>query len=67
MAIARDHLELLARKDIKRLVAATGADEDLIRDATAVPYHLGLSQAGHPKHPLYIPYAQAPEPWATAG
>ena len=43
------------------------AVEDLIRDATAVPYHLGLSQAGHPKHPLYIPYAQAPEPWATAG
>ena len=36
MAIARDHLELLARKDIKRLVAATGADEDLIRDAQAL-------------------------------
>jgi RNA polymerase sigma-54 factor len=33
MAIAEEHLELLARKDIKRLVAATGADEDLIRDA----------------------------------
>ena len=36
MAIAADHLELLARKDIKRLVAATGADEDLIRDAQAL-------------------------------
>ena len=36
MAIAAEHLELLARKDIKRLVAATGADEDLIRDAQAL-------------------------------
>lgn len=25
--------------------------------------HLGLSKAGHPKHPLYLPYAQQPEPW----
>ena len=36
LLIARDHLELLARKDIKRLVAATGADEDLIREAQAM-------------------------------
>lgn len=33
IAIAEQHLELLARRDIKKLVAATGADEDLIRDA----------------------------------
>ncbi|MBY5933209.1 DUF1643 domain-containing protein [Tateyamaria omphalii] len=26
-------------------------------------FHLGLSKAGHPKHPLYLPYAQQPEPW----
>ncbi|GGX41308.1 hypothetical protein GCM10007385_06050 [Tateyamaria omphalii] len=26
-------------------------------------YHLGLSKAGHPKHPLYLPYAQKPELW----
>ncbi len=26
-------------------------------------YHLGLTQAGHPKHPLYIAYAQMPEIW----
>ncbi|EKE44251.1 hypothetical protein OCGS_1767 [Oceaniovalibus guishaninsula JLT2003] len=25
--------------------------------------HLGLTQGGHPRHPLYIPYAQQPEPW----
>lgn len=26
-------------------------------------YHLGLSKAGHPKHPLYIAYAQTPQLW----
>lgn len=25
--------------------------------------HLGLSKAGHPKHPLYLPYTQQPERW----
>ncbi len=25
--------------------------------------HLGLSKAGHPKHPLYISYATQPKPW----
>ena len=34
--IAAHHLELLAKRDIKKLVAATGADEDLIRDAQAL-------------------------------
>ena len=26
-------------------------------------HHLGLAQAGEPKHPLYIRYDQLPEPW----
>ncbi len=26
-------------------------------------FHLGLTKAGHPKHPLYIAYAQQPEAW----
>ncbi|WP_375174321.1 DUF1643 domain-containing protein [Pseudooceanicola sp.] len=26
--------------------------------------HLGLSKAGHPRHPLYIAYARQPEVWA---
>lgn len=26
-------------------------------------YHLGLSKAGHPKHPLYIAYDQQPQLW----
>ncbi|MCX7557975.1 DUF1643 domain-containing protein [Sulfitobacter sp. F26204] len=25
--------------------------------------HLGLSKEGHPKHPLYLPYAQKPVEW----
>ena len=28
-------------------------------------YHLGLTKAGHPKHPLYLSYAQQPELWST--
>ncbi|WP_108260829.1 DUF1643 domain-containing protein [Mangrovicoccus ximenensis] len=39
------------------------AVEKLIRATGITPYHLGLSKAGHPKHPLYLPYAQQPEPW----
>lgn len=27
--------------------------------------HLGLTQAGHPRHPLYVPYAQDPLPWTS--
>lgn len=30
-------------------------------------WHLGRTQAGHPRHPLYIGYARAPERWADAG
>ena len=36
IAICRDHLELLARRDLKRLGAATGADEATLRDAQAL-------------------------------
>lgn len=37
--------------------------EALMRATKAPLYHLGLSKAGHPKHPLYISYAQQPELW----
>jgi len=42
---------------ITRLLAATGHDI----------YHLGLTKHGHPKHPLYIAYAQQPELWGDIG
>ena len=34
--ICKQHLELLARRDLKKLIAATGADEDLLRRAQAL-------------------------------
>ena len=34
--ICRQHLELLARRDIKKLMAVTGADEELVKDAQAL-------------------------------
>lgn len=39
--------------------------EALLR-ATALPlFHLGLTQAGHPAHPLYIAYDRQPQAWIT--
>ena len=37
--------------------------EAMLRAAGHKLHHLGLSKAGHPKHPLYIAYARQPEPW----
>lgn len=37
--------------------------EALLRATGRPLFHLGLTRAGHPKHPLYIAYAQPPEPW----
>ena len=37
--------------------------ERLLRGAGADLFHLGLSKAGHPKHPLYIGYQVQPMPW----
>lgn len=39
------------------------AVEALLRDAGGPIFHLGLSKAGHPKHPLYIGYAVQPALW----
>jgi hypothetical protein len=35
----------------------------LLRAGSRPVFHLGLSKAGHPKHPLYIAYSRQPEPW----
>jgi len=41
-----------------------GAAVEAVLRATGRPvFHLGLTQAGHPKHPLYIAYTQRPERW----
>ncbi|MEE9455498.1 MAG: DUF1643 domain-containing protein [Paracoccaceae bacterium] len=55
------------------LVAAWGANgehlnrgaemETLLRGLTVSPKHLGLTKAGHPKHPLYIGYKVQPVGW----
>jgi hypothetical protein len=37
--------------------------EAILRNTRAPLFHLGLSKAGHPKHPLYIAYTQQPERW----
>lgn len=43
---------------------ARGAQVEALLRAQGQPlYHLGLTQAGAPKHPLYIGYAQRPELW----
>ncbi len=34
--VCKSHLDLLARRDLKKLVAATGADEDLLKQAQAL-------------------------------
>jgi hypothetical protein len=44
---------------------ARGPEVEQIMRATGLPLtHLGLSKAGHPKHPLYIAYAVQPVGWA---
>ena len=35
----------------------------LLQTVATELYHLGLSQAGHPRHPLYISYERQPEIW----
>ncbi len=37
--------------------------EALLRKTGLPLKHLGLSKAGHPRHPLYIGYAVRPSPW----
>jgi hypothetical protein len=39
--------------------------EALLRARGLPLYHLGLSKAGHPKHPLYIGYQVQPQPWSA--
>jgi len=42
------------------------AVETLLRGTGQPLMTLGLSKAGHPKHPLYIAYSEQPRPWIPA-
>ena len=44
-------------------LARGAAVEQLLRASGAMVHHLGLTQAGHPKHPLYIAYSEVPQLW----
>jgi len=35
----------------------------LLQGTGRAVYHLGLTKAGHPRHPLYISYSQQPQLW----
>lgn len=35
----------------------------LLHDTGCDLFHLGLSKDGHPRHPLYLPYARHPQRW----
>jgi hypothetical protein len=37
--------------------------QQILRETQQPLYHLGLSKAGHPKHPLYIAYSEQPQLW----
>ncbi len=39
------------------------AMENLLKNQSKSPKHLGLTKAGHPKHPLYISYKTQPTDW----
>lgn len=39
--------------------------ERVLRTLGKPLYHLGLSKAGHPKHPLYIAYTEQPKLWES--
>jgi hypothetical protein len=38
----------------------------LLHAEAANLFHLGLTKAGEPRHPLYLPYALKPQKWAPA-
>ena len=56
-----------------RIVAAWGTHgalrnrgaivERLLRETGSRVHHLGLTQDGHPRHPLYISYSHRLQPW----
>ncbi|KAJ57514.1 hypothetical protein ACMU_03130 [Actibacterium mucosum KCTC 23349] len=70
---ANDRVMLNAARGAKTVLAAWGVhgtwmDRNrvvLLKLKNAKPplVHLGLTKEGHPRHPLYVPYAQQLQPW----
>jgi hypothetical protein len=70
---ANDSAILEASRAADQIIAAWGthgahlsrgaAVKALLKDLSKPLYHLGLSKAGHPKHPLYIAYIEQPKLW----
>lgn len=42
-----------------------GQVEALLRGGGTALWHLGRTKAGHPRHPLYVGYARAMQPWSA--
>ncbi|WP_293451235.1 DUF1643 domain-containing protein [Planktotalea sp.] len=70
---ANDEVILQFATEADQIIAAWGTHgahrsrgaeaEILLRNLGKPLYHLGLSKAGHPKHPLYIAYTEQPKLW----
>ncbi len=70
---ANDEMILKMCNEADQIIAAWGthgahldrgaAVEALLREHGKPLYYLGLSKAGHPKHPLYIAYTEQPKLW----
>ena len=71
-----DHIVRETARASDQVIAAWGvhgahldqgpATATLLQDANIAMYHLGLTKAGHPRHPLYVPYATTPMQWILA-
>jgi len=56
--------EIIAAWGVHGAHKARGPEVAQLLESLDMPiFHLGLSKAGHPKHPLYLPYAQSPVRW----
>lgn len=61
---ARDSAVVLCGWGVHGAHLWRGAEVALALRAADLPlWHLGLTRAGHPRHPLYVSYAVAPMPW----
>jgi hypothetical protein len=66
VTLARSHLVICAwggRGGLRRRDAAVTA---LLAGLGSQPYALGFTQAGAPRHPLYLPATREPLPWGHA-